>query len=107
MPDFLFIYHGGKAPETQAEIDATMAAWGKWMGDHNAALVDPGQPVGQSRTVSPGGASEGGGANPVAGYTIVRAADMDAACAIAKSNPMVLDGHGSVEVAEIIPIDMS
>lgn len=106
MPDFLFVYHGGKVPETQAAIDASMAAWGKWMGDNQAALVDPGQPVGKSWTVTSGGASEGGGANPVSGYTIVRAADMDAACAIAKSNPMVADGNGSVEIAQIIPIEM-
>lgn len=105
MPKFLFVYHGGKPPETQAEIDASMAAWGKWMQANGASLVDPGNPVGLSKTVSQSGVAGNGGANPAAGYTIVEAADIDAACQIASDNPMVLDG-GSVEVAEIHPVDM-
>ncbi len=102
MPNFLFVYHGGSRPETQDEIDRVMAAWGKWMEDNGANLVEPGNPVGLSKTVNGDGVAEGGGANPASGYTIVSADDIDAACAIAKSNPMVVDGSGSVEVAEII-----
>ena len=73
MPDYLFVYHGGKTPETQEDIDASMAAWGKWMSEHGAAFVDPGQPVGQSKTVSPEGIADNGGPNPTTGYTILRA----------------------------------
>ncbi|SFT35354.1 YciI family protein [Sedimentitalea nanhaiensis] len=102
MPNFLFVYHGGGRPESQEDIDRVMAAWGKWMEDNGASLVEPGNPVGMSKTVSSGGVADDGGANPASGYTIVSAADIDAACAIAKSNPMVLDGSGSVEVAEIM-----
>ena len=102
MPDFLFVYHGGRKPETQSEADATMAAWGKWMEDNGAALVNPGNPVGLSKTVSASGVADDGGANPASGFTILRAATIDAACTIAASNPMVADGSGSVEVAEII-----
>ena len=102
MPKYLFVYHGGKRPDTQEEIDATMAQWRKWMQDNGPALVEPGNPVGMSKTVSASGAADGGGANPASGYTIVEAADLDAACAIASSNPMVVDGSGSVEVAEIM-----
>jgi len=105
MPNFMFAYHGGKAPTSQAEIDKTMAAWGAWMEANKDALVDPGNPVGQSKTVSTSGVADNGGANPLAGYTIVSASDIDAACAIAKSNPMIADG-GSVEVAEIHVIEM-
>lgn len=102
MPRFLYVYHGGKAPDSEDEAQAVMAAWSKWMGDNGASLVEPGNPVGQSKTVSASGVAGDGGANPASGYTIVEAADLDAACAIAKSNPMVVDGSGSVEVAEII-----
>lgn len=100
MPNFMFAYHGGKAPTSQAEIDKTMAAWGKWMEDNKKALVDPGNPVGMSKTVSSSGVSNNGGANPLSGYTVVTAKNIDAACEIAKSNPILADG-GSVEVAEI------
>ena len=45
---------------------------------------------------------ENGGANPVSGYTVVNAENYEQACAFAAKNPMVLDGSGSVEVAEMI-----
>ncbi len=105
MPSFMFAYHGGKTPETQEEIDKVMAAWGAWMEKYKDVMVDPGNPVGMSKTVSSSGVADNGGANPLSGYTIVSAADIDAACEIAKSNPMLADG-GSVEVAEIHVIEM-
>ena len=105
MPNFLFVYHGGTAPETQEQIDEAMAKWGKWMNDNGASLVDPGNPVGMSKTISASGVADNGGSNPTAGYTIVKAADIGAACDMAKSNPIVDEG-GSVEVAEIIEIEM-
>lgn len=102
MPKYLFVYHGGKRPETQEEVDATMAAWGQWMQENGPSLVEPGNPVGMSKTVSRSGTADDGGANPASGFTIVEADDIDAACAIASSNPLVVDGSGSVEVAEIM-----
>ena len=102
MPNFLYVYHGGSRPETQEEIDKTMAAWGQWMETNGPALVDGGNPVGMSKTVSSGGIADDGGANPASGYTIIKADSLETACAIASSNPMVVDGSGSVEVAEII-----
>jgi hypothetical protein len=53
-------------------------------------------------TVTADGVSEGGGANPTSGYTIVEVADAEAACEMAKGCPMVVDGSGSVEVAGLI-----
>jgi hypothetical protein len=103
MPDYMFVYHGGKRPETPEEGAKVMAAWGKWMEDNAASLKDPGNPVGVSKTVSPSGVADGGGENPTSGYSMITAPDMDAACQIAKSNPMLADG-GSVEVAEIMPM---
>lgn len=105
MPNFLLRYQGGKNPETQEEIDATMAAWGAWMEANGPALVDPGNPVGMSKTVSASGIADNGGAAPTSGYTIISAADIDAACKIASTNPIVAEG-GEIELAEIIPIEM-
>ncbi len=101
MPKFLLAYHGGKAPTQPAEIEATMAAWQSWFGGMGAAVVDGGSPVGMSRTVTPDGVTGDGGANPISGYSVVEAPDHDAACEMAKGCPMVTDGSGSVEVAEI------
>ena len=102
MPKYLFIYHGGGAPETPEEGEKAMAAWGAWYESMGDATVDPGAPVGQSHTVSKDGHVENGGANPVSGYTIITADSHEAACAHAAKNPLVLDGSGSVEVAEMI-----
>lgn len=104
MPKFLYVYHGGKRPESKEEGERVMAAWEKWMTDNGPALADPGNPVGMSKTVTSKGVADNGGANPTSGYTIVEAKDIETAVAIAKANPMVMDGSGSVEVAEILPM---
>ncbi len=101
MPEFVFAYHGGKTPETQEEGEKVMAAWQTWMGGMGTALVQPGAPVGMSKTVSASGVADNGGSNPISGYSVVSAADIDAATEMAKGCPMVVDGSGSVEVAEI------
>ncbi len=102
MPDFIFAYHGGKSPESKEESDKAMAAWGAWFDEMGDQIVNPGNPVGMSKTVSAEGIADNGGANPLAGFTVVRADDIDAACKIAQGCPMVADGTGSVEVAPVI-----
>lgn len=102
MPKFLFAYHGGSAPSSPEEGQKVMAIWNAWYGDMGAAVVDGGGPTGMSMTVSAGGISGDGGANPVSGLTVVEAADQAAACEMAKGCPLVGDGTGSVEVAEMV-----
>lgn len=102
MPDFIFAYHGGKSPESQEESDKAMAAWGAWFEEMGPQIVNPGNPVGMSKTVSADGIADNGGSNPLSGFTVVRADDIDAACKIAQGCPMVADGSGSVEVAPVI-----
>jgi len=79
-----------------------MAEWGAWFASIGDALAVPGAPLGASSTVSASGVAEGGGANPVSGYSVVNADNMDGATAIAKGCPMVKNGSGSVEVSEVI-----
>jgi len=102
MTKFLLAYHGGKKPGSEAEGAKIMAAWGAWFESLGADLVDAGAPVGQSHTVAATGSDADGGANPVSGYTLINAANYDAALKIAKGCPMIADGSGSVEVAECI-----
>ncbi len=102
MAKFLLVYHGGGMPETPEEGEKAMAAWGAWYADLGEAVVHPGNPVGMSKTVSNSGVVDNGGANPLSGFTIIRADDIDAACAAASKNPMVVDGSGTAEVAPLI-----
>jgi hypothetical protein len=99
MAKFVFAYHGGKAPSTPEEGKKVMAAWTKWFGGMGKALVDGGGPCGMSKTVSSNGVASNGGANPLSGYSLVEAKDIDAAVKMAKGCPILSDG-GSVEVAE-------
>ena len=102
MPNFIFAYHGGKQPESPEEGEKVMADWNAWYGSMGDAVTTGGGPCGQSTTVSNGGVAGDGGANPLSGFTLVTAADQNAAEAMAKGCPMVKDGSGSVEVCEII-----
>lgn len=101
MPEFIFAYHGGKTPQSPEEVEREMAAWGAWFESMGTAVVIPGNPVGQSHTVTRDSVVQDGGANPISGYTVVKADSKDAAIDLAKGCPMVKDGTGSIEVAEI------
>lgn len=102
MPKFIFAYHGGGMPETPEEGERVMAAWNAWYGSMGEAVADGGAPVGKSRTVSAGGVADDGGSNPLSGFTVVTAADMDAACEMAKGCPILEGGNGTVEVAPCV-----
>ena len=106
MPKYVLAYHGGSMPETDAEKAEVMQAWGAWMGGLGDALVDPGNPVGQSSTVNADGSvSQDGGANPLSGYSLLTADSQEAAIKAASGCPILSRG-GTVEVAETFDIPM-
>jgi len=101
MPKFIFAYHGGTTPENDNDMETAMALWAAWFESMGDAVVDAGNPVGMSSTVSAEGVREDGGSNPLGGYSIVEVADKAAAVKLAKSSP-IMDEGGSIEVAEIL-----
>ena len=101
MSNYVFAYHGGKMPESPEEGARHMAKWKAWVGGLGDALVDPGTPLGKSKTVSSGGVSDDGGSNPLLGFSIVKADSMDAALEMAKECPFLEIG-GTLEVAEMM-----
>lgn len=104
MPHFIFAYHGGKRPETPEAGAELMARWRAWMEDIGASIVNPGNPVGMSKTVSSQGVADDGGSNPLSGFTIVDAENIEAACGLAKGSPHL--DHGTIEIAELMNIEM-
>ncbi len=98
MPNFVFAYHGGKKPESPEEGAKLMAKWKAWIGGLGDAVVNPGTPLGMSKTVSSSGVSDDGGSNPLLGFSIVKADSMDAALEMAKGCPHL--EIGTIEVAE-------
>ena len=102
MAKYLFVYHGGKHPETEEETKRVLDAWGQWFGSMGAAVVDGGNPVGKSSTVNPDGSvADNGGSNPASGYSLVEAGDLDDALTKARGCP-ILEAGGTVEVAEAL-----
>ncbi|UZD90591.1 hypothetical protein [Cognatishimia activa] len=100
MPKFIFAYHGGGMPETPEEGERVMAAWTAWYEQIGPSLADGGAPVGMSKTVTENGVDDNGGANPLSGFTLVNADNIESAIEMAKGCPIIGDRNGTVEVAE-------
>ena len=101
MSEFILAYHGGTMPESPEEGAKIMEKWNGWIEKSGSSMVNPGSPVGMSKTVSPSGVTNDGGSNPLSGYSIVKADDIDGAIAVAKTCPH-LEYGGTIEVAELL-----
>jgi hypothetical protein len=97
MARFLVTYHGGGMPEGDEARQQAMTAFATWASKTGAALVDPGAPLGPSKTVSKGSVSDGSASGPSGGYSVIEAKDMDAAVDLVRDHPFVGRG-GSLQV---------
>ena len=100
MPNYLLSFHGGHLADTPEGVAQVMDSFGRWFQDLGPALVDRGNPIGRiSTVVGKEGVKDGGGPNPVTGYTVISADTLEAALELAKRCPVVVAGR-SVEVGE-------
>ena len=102
MANYLFVYYGGMMAATPAEQKKSMEVWMAWFGKLGKAVVDGGAPTKPGKIVSKGSAKSIG-ANPVTGYSIIKADNLDAAVLMAKGCPSIPDG-GQVAVYELLPM---
>ena len=100
MNKFLLVFYGGKMETDPKMMEKSMAKWNKWYADLGKAVVDGGNPTSPGKIVSEGGVKSTG-AKPVTGYSIIQAKDIDAAVAMSKSCPILVDG-GQVVVYPIM-----
>ena len=101
MTKYLLSYHGeGGMPESEAEMNEVMAAWGAWFETLGEAVVDGGNPIGPASSIAPDGSVSASGQG-LTGYSIISADSMEAAVAAAQGCP-VLAGGGTVGVNEAI-----
>ena len=105
MHKYIFAFHGGKSFETKEQGAEHMTKWRAWSASLGEAVVDPGMPVGPSKTVSAAGVTDDGGSNPLSGITIVQAESIEAAIEMAKRCPHV-DIGGTIEVAQAMQMEM-
>lgn len=106
MTKYLVLYHADVGAEEQMEQQseeagaASMQAWTDWAGRVGPALLDFGTPLGQAREVTSDGTSTP--TTTVGGYSIVEAADADAAAALMEGHPHLENGtillHETVEL---------
>lgn len=104
MPKYLLAYHGGSAPSSPEEGEKVMKAWTDWIGGLGKAMVDVGNPTGSAKTLMPKGkVADGGGSDPITGYSILEAKSLDEAVTLSKGCPQLL-ANGTIEIAEITPV---
>jgi hypothetical protein len=72
-----------------------------WFGKRSSAIVDGGAPLGHA--VSVGEQAAGGGAH-VGGYSIIEAADMNAARGMVEGHPHFMMPGNSIDILEVMPM---
>ncbi len=105
MAKYGLVYHGGAdaKPEGEEGWAKMMEAWQNWVANMGADLVDPGNAVSMSKTVmSDGTVVDNGGSNPITGYCLISADNMEDALSKAKGLTYFLATGVSIEVAEMM-----
>ena len=97
MTKFIFVFRGGM-PDTPEAGQKMMTDWNAWLAGMGAAVLDPGMAAGKSHFLDAEGKSAPAG-DPISGYMLVEAPDIDAAMAHAKACP-IFSARGTIEVAE-------
>ena len=107
MPKFLFLQRGGcdNQPEmTEEQKQQRMQSCMQWMtsGQQEGWLLDPGAPLMGGSIVDTDSVTDGPVTDGpvVGGYTMVEAADLAAACELAKKT-IQMTGAGPIEVREV------
>lgn len=110
MSEFVYLYRGGRRPESAAEGEQVMQKWSTWLQDLAAKghIKDQGQPLAPEGKVVRG---KGAGAvtdgpypeskDLVGGYTLVEAKDLGQAADLADGCP-ILEAGGLVEVRPVM-----
>jgi hypothetical protein len=109
MSEYLFLYRGGRRPDSPVEGEQVMQKWISWMQDLEAKghLKERGQPLedegkvvrGRQRSVTDGPYPES--KDLVCGYTVVEAKDLAQAAELAGGCP-ILEHDGLVEVRTVM-----
>lgn len=108
MTRFVFVYHApatpaDATPPTPEQMEAVMGEWNAWAAKVGDGMVDFGTPLAEGVRVTKDGTSPS--YRDVAGYSIIEAADMDAALELAKAHPHLdMPGGCEIEVHEAQPV---
>ena len=85
MKKYLFLYKGYITPTPEIG-----AAWMEWFASVGDAMIDSGNPMSSGVEVTPASVTPLElGLESFTGYSILNAEDMEAAVALAQTNPMI------------------
>lgn len=98
MAEFIIAYHGAKEFETKEAGADNFERYQKWLADLGEAVVNPGMPMGPTKTVTSDGISDTDIETRLNGFTIIKADNLDEACKIASECPFL--EIGTLEVAQ-------
>lgn len=84
------------ADMSEDEVKTVMDKWAEWMQRVGPALSDIGTPFGRGASLVDDGSL--GNATSLTGYSIVEAADIDAAKALADGHPYLSEGKGNYAI---------
>ena len=105
MANYLLAYTGGSGmADNEAEHQAAMAKWGQWFQALGPAVVNPGNPLGESTSLEATG-TNGAAKSGLSGFSIIAADSLQQASEFAKGCP-ILEAGGKVDVYETIAIEM-
>jgi hypothetical protein len=107
MARYMMIYRGEASDLSSMSVDeasAVLGKWRTWMEKVGPALVDVGTPFGEGTAVIDDGTS--GPASSLSGYSIIEAADLGEATALADGHPFLSEGLGSyaIDLFELMPV---
>jgi hypothetical protein len=100
MAKYLYVYYGGKMETDPKKQKESMDTWMKWFKGLGKAVVDAGNPTMPGKILTKGGNKDITG-DPITGYSIIQADNMDAALKIAKGSPQLTAG-GQIGVYSIM-----
>jgi len=96
MKKFVFLYYGWEQP-----TPAIAEAWMSWFASLGNKVIDSGNPFGSGREVTRTGVSDlSADSSPIAGYSIISAADFEEAEKLLEGLPFV----DSVRIYEALPM---
>ena len=113
MGKFMLLYHSvpPSNPPSPEEMQRIMEEWAKWLARlrESGNLIDEGNPFGDAKRVNAQGVHDGpvmSGSEMVIGYTLIQAADINAAVQIAQDSPTVKNANSgvTVEVRQIMNV---
>ena len=80
-----------------------MDNWTKWFKDSGKAVVDMGAPTMAVKTVSGKGAKNGVSGDPITGYSVFQADNINGVEEMVKKSPQ-FSGDGQIAIYEIMPM---